>query len=157
MRHLLTRLRGHRILIVAVCIGLLAAFRVEAGVPDICVSEQVTVGIVEGVVVSIPNGGNEPIPEATLELARCRSGECKRVADTTADEKGRFRFENIRSGRYELKAKSAGFKHYTTTVIVRRLAKVYGGPRDILIGLEAGVGCGGWAKLRAKVSLKQTQ
>lgn len=154
MRQLITRLRGHRIKILAVSIGLLVAFRAEPVVADICVSARLTVGVVEGVVVSIPNGGDEPIPEATLELSKCRSGECNKVADATADKKGRFRFENVRTGRYELTARATAFKHYTTTVLVRRRAGVPGG-RQILIGLEAGLGCGGWAKLSERKSRRK--
>ena len=152
MRHLLTKLRGHRIKILAVSNCLLIAFSANPIVADICVSERLTVGVVEGVVLSIPNIGNEPIPEATLELSNCRAGECEKVAEVTADMKGRFRFENLKLGRYELKAKAQGFKHYTTTVFVRRRAKAVGDARHILIGLEAGIGCGGWAKLSERKS-----
>jgi hypothetical protein len=152
--HWLTKLRGHRIEILAVSVCLLVAFRAEAVAADICVSERTTVGVVEGVVVSIPNGGDEPISEATLELSKCRSGECNKVAEVTADKKGRFRFENIRSGRYELAAKATGFKRYTATVFVRRHPGVQGG-LQIRIGLEAGLGCGGWAKLSEQNSRRK--
>jgi hypothetical protein len=146
VEHRATRIPGHRIEILAVSVCLLVVFRAEGGVADICVSERLTVDVIEGVVVSIPNGGIEPIPEAILELSECPSGECHKVADATADEKGRFKFENIEFGRYELRAKATNFAHYTATVLVRRRAGVPGG-RQILIGLKAGLGCGGWAKL----------
>jgi len=138
--------------VVAVYICLLVVLGAEAVVADICVSEPLTVGVLEGTVVSIPNGGNEPIPGATLKLLKCRSGECSKVADATADERGGFRFENVRSGRYELTAKATSFKHHTVTVLVRQLAGDPGGRQILLIGLEAGTGCGGWSKLSERKS-----
>jgi carboxypeptidase family protein len=112
---------------------------------DICVSDPLTVGYVRGQVVSIPNQNRDPIPNTTIILKKCLSGDCKTIAEATTDENGRFSIENIRQGRYEFEAKATSLKRFTTTLYVRRGYKT---KQKILVALDAGLGCGGSAKLR---------
>lgn len=112
---------------------------------DICVSDPLTVGFVRGQVVSIPNQSRDPIPNTTITLKKCHSGDCKTVAEATTDENGRFSIENMRQGKYEFEAKATSFKRFTTTLYVRR---GYKAKQKILVALDAGFGCGGWATLR---------
>lgn len=137
----------HRIALLVMSTSLLACYEPKSVLAEICVSDVVSVHAVEGRVVSIPNQGKEPIPGATIELIKCRSSECVTVAETTADEDGRFKFAKIKPGRYEMRVSATAFKHNTTRVFVQRPSNVVGSQDNLLIALDAGLGCGGWAKL----------
>jgi hypothetical protein len=68
----------------------------------VCVSEERKMPVVRGI-VTLPN--DVPVPGATLELHEKEYGG-KIVAQTQADDRGRFEFTKINSGKYVLVAKA---------------------------------------------------
>ena len=70
-----------------------------------------TVGVVTGVVV---NPAGTPVPGAAVELRRGPS----RVAATTADRTGQFRFEKVAAGTYQVRASAPGLAAASVAITV---------------------------------------
>ncbi len=90
---------------------------------------------------------DSPLPKATVELLKRTEDEDKVVAEVVADESGRFLIENIKSGKYFLRAKST----YFSSVFVQ--IKISGGSRKkkdkIVIALAPDLACcEGYAKVQ---------
>jgi Ca-activated chloride channel family protein len=83
---------------------------------------QAAIGVVQGAVVS----SNAVVPGVTVELWRLRQGSGAQgrvgapglVAQTTTDSQGRFRFEQVVPGAYELRFMLNGFVPMTKVVTV---------------------------------------
>lgn len=90
---------------------------------------------------------DSPLPKATIKLLKRVDGEDKVVAQTVADESGLFTIENVKAGKYFLKAEFANFDS------VWVLIKIIGGSRrkknKIIIALAPALSCcDGYAKVQ---------
>lgn len=90
---------------------------------------------------------DSPLPKATIKLLKRIDGEDKVVAQTVADESGRFSIEDVKAGKYFLKAEFPNFDS------VWVLIKIAGGSRRkkdrIIIALAPGLSCcDGYAKVQ---------
>lgn len=90
---------------------------------------------------------NSPLPKATLNLLKRTDDEDKLIAEVVADESGYFSLENVKAGKYILRAEFRGFDSLYVQI------KISGGSRrkkdKIIIALAPGLTCcDGYAKVQ---------
>ena len=112
---------------------------VVPSVADVCVYKPPSVRLVAGIVV---DSSGRPIPG--VNVAIIQSGES--VASATTDDTGKFRFDWLREGAYELATKANGFQRARYKVLLSRPSKHWN--RSLQIELAVGVEhCGGDIKI----------
>ena len=94
-----TRLRPARL---ALFVGLLVAFVIPSGVSPVLLSQGAGV-VVEGTVVD-----DELSPLAGVRVTLVQPGQ--NDVFRTTDEPGRFRFDSVKPGAYELRASRRGYE-----------------------------------------------
>ena len=90
---------------------------------------------------------NSPLPKATLKLLKRTEGEDKVVAEVVADESGRFSLENVKTGKYFLKAE---FPNFESVWVRIKISEGSSKRKDkIIIALAPGLTCcDGYAKVQ---------
>src|SRR2546423_13802685 len=81
---------------------------------DICIGETLKVSHVSGHVVALWRGGEDPIPNASIQLSQLINDESQVKFTTTSDERGYFRIDNVPSGKYEILVTSQHFHAFGT-------------------------------------------
>jgi hypothetical protein len=117
-----------------------------------CSYEGITAKGFSGQIFSVVYGKqipdfNDPLPKAAIKLLKRIDGDDKVVAQTVADESGRFSIEKVKAGKYFLKAEFPNFDS------VWVLIKIVGGSHrkkdKIIIALAPSLGCcDGYAKVQ---------
>ena len=112
---------------------------------ETCISETLKVSNVQGRILAAWLKGEDPIPNAGIELKELRHDEWRTVYKAVADGQGYFKFENVPSGEYELHVTATRLRGFGTRVRVQQ--KSNSQPvREIVVYLD-GVECGA-AKVR---------
>jgi hypothetical protein len=120
---------------------------------DICVSDTLKVSHLQGHVVAIWSGGEEPISSALVELREFRDDEWQTKFKVTSDEKGFFRVENVPSGRYELSVKADNFRSFGTRL--RMKASKANPKQEIIVTLGVGLHNCGSARIQKLSSVSK--
>jgi hypothetical protein len=113
---------------------------------DICIGETLKVSHVSGHVVALWRGGEEPIPNASIQLRQLINDEWQTKFTATSDEKGFFRIDTVPSGKYEIYVTSQHFHAFGTRVHLK--ASKSKPTREIVVTLGLGVHDCGSAKVR---------
>jgi hypothetical protein len=86
---------------------------------DICIGETLKVSHVSGHVVALWRGGEDPIPNASIQLSQLINDESQIKFTTTSDERGYFRIDNVPSGKYEILVTSQHFHAFGTRLYLK--------------------------------------
>ena len=86
---------------------------------DICVSDPLKVKHIQGYVVAAWKGGEDPVPNAEVELQGFHDDEWQSKFKVATDERGFFRIENVPSGKYTMLVKANHFKSFGVEVRLR--------------------------------------
>ena len=121
------------ILVTALLVLLTAESRpVEA---DVCVNSTLKVNHVQGYVVSVARGVEEPIPNAEVELKEFLNDEWQTKYKAKTDENGFFKILDVPSGKYEIHVLHPMIGSLGTLVRVKR--KTNSKPsKEIIVVLE---------------------
>lgn len=118
---------------------LLAATWVTPSVADVCVYKPPRVRHVAGRVV---DSSGRPI--SSVNIAIIQGGES--VASAMTDDNGKFRFDSLKEGAYELAATANGFQSARYKFLLRRPSEHWN--RSLQIELAVGLWhCGGDIKI----------
>lgn len=113
---------------------------------DICIEETLKVSHVSGHVVALWRGGEEPIPNASIQVRQLINDEWQTKFTAVSDEKGFFQIDNVPSGNYEIYVTSQHFHAFGTRV---RLKASQSKPtREIVVTLGLEFHDCGYAKVR---------
>jgi hypothetical protein len=104
---------------------------------DICVNEVLKVNHIQGRVVALWKGGEEPIPNAEVELKEFRDDEWHTKIKISADEQGFFNIENIPSGNYQILVSGKVFRSFGANV--RLKASKSNPEKEIVVTLGIGI------------------
>ena len=104
---------------------------------DICIGETLKVSHVAGHIVALWRGGEDPIPNASIELKELINDDWKTKFTATSDEKGYFRIDNVPSGKYEILVTSQHFHAFGTRLHLK--ASQSKPTREIVVTLGLGV------------------
>jgi hypothetical protein len=103
---------------------------------DICIQEKLKVSHIIGRVVAPWNGGEEPIPKASVLLKVFLNDEWQTKFTTNSDDRGFFRIENVPSGIYELDVRHDNFRTFGTRVDLKSSKSQ--ASREIVVSLGVG-------------------
>ena len=125
--------------------GMIIVLTVAALLPisekaaSICVIDEIKLRELEGVVL-LPN--KIPIPNALVELYE-RDNHRRKIAEVKADENGRFKFANVKTGKYAITASYPTL--ITLHVPVRVTSSKSHQHKEVVITLNGLIGepCGG--------------
>jgi hypothetical protein len=104
---------------------------------DICISDLLKVNHIQGRVVALWNGGENPIANAEVELKEFWDDEWHTKIKVNTDEQGFFRIDNIPSGKYQMLVSSRVFHSFGAYVSLK--SSKSNPDKEIIVSLGMGI------------------
>jgi hypothetical protein len=87
------------------------------------------------------------IPGAKIQIYKSADADEPVLAETTADENGRFEIKNFPAGKYLIRAKAENFAYTTSFLKVTKSASKAKN-KEMVFTLVPSVACTGWVEMR---------